>query len=110
MDVVNASKFMWFGDVRAPKHINSKGLEGHLLHKRSGSVDVLTKKTFFKPARTPGTTQNRPETAAPGPPDIVEWSQEITGFGGRGGGKAGRPQSVQVEALRYKMPPTGPER
>ena len=48
---------------------------------------------------------------APGPPDIVGLSWEIIGFRNRGGGPAGHPQGVQVNAYsQYKVPPQGPPR
>ncbi len=45
---------------------------GLVAKRRSGRFDVLNKYVFFKPARSPGTSQIRPEMGAPGPPYIVE--------------------------------------
>ncbi len=50
---------------------------------------------------------NRPETAAPYLPDIVERSSGIAGFRGRGGGPAGHPHGVQGEMLTKVWVPEG---
>ena len=69
------------------------------------------KTCVFRPNPGPGNPQNRPEMWAPGPPDIVGLSWEIIGFRNRGGGPAGHPQGVQVNAYsQYKVPPQGPPR
>ncbi len=60
----------------------------------------LFSKFYFRPGPPPRRLPNWPETAAPGPPDIVEWSSEIVGFQGRGMGPPGHPQGVRIEPLR----------
>ena len=69
------------------------------------------KDVCLKPARTPGTPKIARKWGALGPPDIVGLSWEIIGFRNRGGGPAGHPQGVQVNAYsQYKVPPQGPPR
>jgi hypothetical protein len=40
---------------------------------------------------------------APGPPDMVERSSEITEFRNWGGGPVGHPQGAQVKTLTFNM-------
>jgi hypothetical protein len=60
---------------------------------------MLLKIYIFNSGPDPRNPQNRPGTAAPDPPDIVEQSSEIFDFRSRGGGPVGHPQGVQSKTL-----------
>ena len=78
-------------------------LYGHFVAIMCWPFQRANKYVLFKPARTPGTPEIRPEMEATGPLDIVGLSSEIIGFRNRGGGPVGHPQCVQIKTLTLNI-------